>query len=387
MTLYPSDLLAAALLAIAALRFCLERHRRLRVVGLAAVMLSVILFINLFLGLPKFGLEQAVNEFRYWLLPIAVLLHGLTYSTGAGYAQQIMRAWATAAVVLCALAAYFWLAYYIGLPYPVQLVAETSAYYAVPRVMVSALAMCILIGTFFAWWGVTQLNWSRRWHWALPFLLLTLLMLQHRTIWVAGLVMIAYLLLTSKLARKRLMVAVAVAAVAGAVFLYVTPSSPVAESLTGAVESTTEENSTLSWRLQGWEQLIRPENIGDPVNYLTGLPMGTGWLRFINQQEITAGPHNQFVQLLLRGGVIGLMAVFALFFNLFRRSGYDTLGTAARTALIGVLIYWFTYGTLATDSVVFLLGAALLGRDQRSSSPRRAFGEDLQSSQHPTESI
>jgi O-antigen ligase len=149
----------------------------------------------------------------------------------------------------------------------------------------------------------------------LPVIVLT----QHRTVFLGG----AFgLLLMFSLHRKKmlflakaLLVSIAFLTVMAVVFI----NNPVFEnSFTGALHGITDPHSdeTGSWRMEGWRQQL---NGLSAKELLFGKGLGSYYRWFNRGVEIKAGPHNTYVMIILKLGLLGLVAYGFLVFSFFRK--------------------------------------------------------------------
>ena len=114
------------------------------------------------------------------------------------------------------------------------------------------------------------------------------------------------------------------------------------------VATSAVSTGTLDWRIEGWSELVHGLQ-KDPVGWAAGEPLGSGFTREVAGSEVQAEPHNFYVTFLLRGGVIGLLALVALTVGLLRAlwrvpppSGQDgLLAPGVFPALLAMQIVWF----------------------------------------------
>ena len=80
---------------------------------------------------------------------------------------------------------------------------------------------------------------------------------------------------------------------------------------------------------------------------MTGEPFGAGFLRLVEGSEVVASPHNFYIEILLRTGALGLLALLALTVGLlvatWRRSTEDAgvFGSGVLAALLMMQLIWF----------------------------------------------
>ena len=135
------------------------------------------------------------------------------------------------------------------------------------------------------------------------------LVLQHRSVWVAYLVGAAWLMLQerARLAR-RAPTLLAIAMIAGmvvAIGLALGMFEEVSEALLKSAVSVGDRSSTATDRFYGWEALLENWWEAGPGTILLGFPFGTGFRRVIDGFLVEYSPHNFYVFMLLRSGLVG----------------------------------------------------------------------------------
>src|ERR1019366_5187743 len=101
----------------------------------------------------------------------------------------------------------------------------------------------------------------------------------------------------TSVAGRRLVVVGAVLAV---VLLVAAGPPGVTTSLAAGYDQTsTTQNSTFSWRLQGWSALINRQIAGPGADLAVGSPSGTGDARVIDGGIVTAAAHSEYVESLI----------------------------------------------------------------------------------------
>ena len=146
--------------------------------------------------------------------------------------------------------------------------------------------------------------------WVVPLVGFVVVVLSvQRTVWAAGLVAAAVLVVARPRSRgstsivgRRLLMAAAVLAV---VLLVAAGPPGVTSSLTAGYQETTTQNSTFSWRLQGWSALINRQRAGPVVDLVVGSPSGTG-NESIDEAVFLRAAHSQYVWTFTMTGIIGL---------------------------------------------------------------------------------
>jgi O-antigen ligase len=212
------------------------------------------------------------------------------------------------------------------------------------------------------------------WLFLVPLLAVTVLVLQHRSVWVATFLpaMMAFVIVRQR--QGKLVGRLAVISLVSAIVLGPLLASGKLSSVTSSVgesaeRATSTTSGTFVGRIEGWENLLKKWASGGPRTWAMGESYGSGYAR--KQQggrEVTFAPHNYFVQLLLRTGVIGLLAFLALYGFMLKRAislgnephvvmtGYTMIGL-----LVSVLLYYIPYAPTYIHGLVagLILGLVL----------------------------
>lgn len=198
-------------------------------------------------------------------------------------------------------------------------------------------------------------------------LLAAVVLLFHRSIWVATAVAVAVLPLFMGRRAARILVIVQGAAlilVAMWLLLEAMDVSLVSESMRSAVNEVTEtDHSSLTWRIEGWRILVDRAVAEGPLTILLGSGFGIGFERTIDQSYVVVSPHNVYVEMFLTGGLMScalfVSALGLLCYSLHRRS--PPSAQAAHHVLVAMIIAQAVYGISYSPhyDCAPLLGAAL----------------------------
>lgn len=354
LNLYPLDLLAvcAAIAAVVSLvRYPVKPH-----LGHAALAVLVLLVTaSLVTGMRDYGVQVAGNEARvYFLHVLAAVCYIATVRPGASLDRTVVRVWTALACVYGVTAMFWWNRVGIGSNADYVLiegqrvnsrpVGAASAFVIMQSAVMllckprRGLGTGLLAGT----------------------MVLIVVLLQHRTVWLAAVVMAALWLVSrpGQVAPK--------AAGIGAVVLLASLSADAGLTRDLALSATNED--TLVWRIDSWRLLIgRLNGIGD---WLFGLPFGSGFTRFLYGAIVEAQPHNYYLHLLLRVGLLGLCAAVMLVLAMLRRADHRTpTGLVLWLTMAGLACYCLSYSLPFEQS---LLVGLLLRQPDRSRVVRRA---------------
>lgn len=237
------------------------------------------------------------------------------------------------------------------------------------------IAMAMLISIFYA---ATDKKKGGDWLLVMIFAAFVLV-LQHRTVWVAGMGGIGMLAFMLSKARAGMGMKMAAAGIGLIVLVGVLATS--LQGVSGSIQSQAEKAVSKGGTFQGgrvssWTVLLKDwATSGSPVTYLVGKPFGSGYDRYLtafSTEAVHNQPHNYYVHLLYRGGLIGLgafvwmmwHAAAALRRQLAVGDAYAPLLLAILTAL---LLYYIPYA-VSYDHAIFLgllLGAIMKDRATR----------------------
>jgi hypothetical protein len=362
---HAQDLAAVGLLVAAAFFVRRVSEHHFASVAASAVLL-VLVGVHVLRGAAAVGVASSVNAAR----PSIYLTAGLVFALLAPL-RRPAAAWcfvaAGAAIGVVVLARLLG----VGLP-------EIGSYVWVggerfdARPIVASAALVLLQGTIL-------LLGARRTR-ALPSfvaaaaLLATIVVVQHRTVWAAAIASLAVGWLAwsrrAVVERREFYFGVTGAALLSMPLVLLTFFR--AEALHAAVDEPTRRGSTFRWRLESWETLL---DIIAPAGLLTGTPSGIAWLRVVHGQETTVSAHSLYVDLVVRHGVIAVLALALLWVVVIRSRAVIArevgIASAAVVALVVTQVLYavsYSFGLAQGLLLGLLAGAVLVSRAP--SSPR-----------------
>jgi hypothetical protein len=137
-------------------------------------------------------------------------------------------------------------------------------------------------------------------------------LLQHRTVWVALLVALAVLGLSAGRRLSRIAIVVAALLAVGVVVQLtglVTPRSGFeAPSLAESLVVAAQDDRTYEWRQDYWRYTLETHRGRGSVAVATGAGFGAPWMTFGPLIDRLEGPHNQYIEIVVRFGLVGLVA-------------------------------------------------------------------------------
>lgn len=343
------DALATVMLLSAGCRLAVGRGPR--GAPLAAIYVLVgLLAVNLLRGTASFGLQLAVNEARSWIY----LLAAVTFCAAAPVLDA--RWWTTIGLSYCA-----WMVCWTAAGLKATGLRPATSYVEVGGVLtdprpVTAAAAVVLAQIMLV---LIALGTLRRNTLVAATLAVTLIALQHRTVWFAALGGLAYLGLGALRDGGRGRLAAVLTGAAAATGTLVLLLTGVAQRSAVAVsaENVTASDNTFAWRVTGWVELLQDQTTA--IRVLIGRPFGEGFRRVIGGQVIAVSPHSHYVETVLRFGLLGLVASIVLVGLTWR--GVGRLGPAARaprSVLIVLTVFAITY---RCDPIQGILLGTLLG--------------------------
>lgn len=351
--------------------FCvrLQRHHY------AWLIFGAVLFLSFGLGVLQYGTQAGV-EFRTFFYFWAGIWYLMTFQQlTAEQLDKILRVYMVAASVMVVLALFRWVAMALDLDIVRYWNEGGSSLRVFNAAQTFFLAQAFLIGLY-AYLNKTGPIW---WRTFLPILFVCIVMLQHRTVWAVTLASVAIIFLLAGKVRSKALSTFVLAGVLGTAVLlpFVAGGQldTVQQSLTHSVEEVGQKNSTLAWRVESWKTLIEQWAYGGPVVNMIGKPFGAGFSRYIAlaQEELTQNPHNHYVYALLRVGLVGLLAMLAVYYMALRsmwknrhQPSKHLLDPKLLIALVvGQLMYFISYPAHYSQLLGLGVSLVLLGQYRR----------------------
>jgi len=361
------DVAFALVLAAAVLR--LLRLTRLTPWQRWGLLAGAMLLLSLFRGAAAFGPQHAIAELRLFLAFVAGALYFATFPPSRSMNDRIGRIWLLLTIPMMILVCLRWLATVAGIDVGVP-PAEFGADAALkvlngPEAFFLADAVILTV----PFWHLRDRR-SRRLTCLGAVLLLFVALLDRRTVWLTMILGLAVVMVRNRRLSRRVLAIVSGALLLTAVGYFALGGSagegePIATSA--------GDTATLDWRIQGWTELVHGLSNG-PVQWTIGEPLGSGFTREVQGSKVEAEPHNFYVTVLLRGGVIGLVALIALTGGLLvvlwrlppPRGRNGLLGPEVLPALLAMQVVWFLAWTPGMEQgIITGLAAGVAARGSR----------------------
>jgi hypothetical protein len=377
MTIYAADLPMVLVALAAAIRWAgaADMPRR----HLAWFLFALAFLSSFALGLLRYGSAAGVQA-RPDFYALAAASYALAFPIERPQLRAMLVALAWAAVAIALLSLYRWVVYLT----PIASLLPPGGVYNIdgPMRVVNSnnallLAQVALVGVFFFGSGLAPVL-ARL---AAPALLMATLALQHRSVWLAGLVGACISVLAARGSRtpwwqQVLLVGIAAAAVAAPLMFSKTLSGQVQSSATRAVQG----EGTVTARFDNWEVTLAQWVGGGPVSVAVGSPPGGDKTRVYyteNGQKVVVNfsTHNNYVHVLTSQGLLGLVTwcwvLVVGLLGLWRlRQAREESAEAASMLLVLLCTQLAYYVAYDVDYLqAFILGTALAWVFQRQRQP------------------
>jgi hypothetical protein len=261
--------------------------------GVTSLLLAgyvALVFFSVARGIAAFGIRTAGNEARGFFFAAACLVYFSTFSPSKKRIEQYFQLYLIFGGLLVVAA----LARLAGLLPE----TEDPEQRLLPAMGAYSLCLAFLICLCWSYYS----DAPRYTRWLAPVYAGMAVALQHRTVWVVMIGMVAAVFkMERSLLRRALpyMLAAAVLVVIVAFTVYGNQGNA------HFYESATNTN-TLMWRIDGWIDLLENEEQSF-ISCLVGLPFGSGYERYLGGAVVGVAAHDDYVAEFLRVGCAGLI--------------------------------------------------------------------------------
>ena len=327
--------------------------------------------VSLLTGLASFGSTAGVQARPYFYFVVAGL-YAMSFAMNERRLRMVFDAFVATAFLLILLAVYRWVVYYTPIP---SLLPPGGTYNIDGAIRViyshhTIVVAQVLVGGFFFVAASRGFSVARLFS---PFLLGAVLVLQHRSVWLATLVgvMMRFLLGRSRSgsAAGQLLIVAAIVAVTAIPLAFNSKLSGVTQQLGTSASSALAGQGTTGERLKSWKEIVKNWYGAGARSILIGQSFGTDNARYVKDsrgavKKISYMAHNFYVQTLFNTGLLGLLSFLAAAWyvvaGLYRICRDGRGGPEAEVLLVLMamqLAYYVPYGTDYLQSLLF--GSAL----------------------------
>ena len=264
--------------------------------------------LSFIIGLGEYG-RYAGTEVRPFFYLWVAGLYGCTADFDESELRRIGRWCVWTAYALIGISIYFWLAVQAGFVDRKALFGdeEGTVFRPVGSHAVFFVATVALVHTI-AWLRGTG---TRRSGWHAAVLLAFVTILQHRSVWIAALAgLLCVLILERRYLPKRfplLLGFVLIMTLLTSIAAWFGYLDDLASRMVQSTLSMTDRQGTFAARVDGWVRLLESWTDASTQVLVFGFPFGRGYTRMYNGQLIEFAPHNFYLDLVLRVGIVGMV--------------------------------------------------------------------------------
>nr|WP_244962835.1 O-antigen ligase family protein [Cryobacterium roopkundense] len=302
-------------------------------------------------GAQEFGLAPAVNEARTWIYIAACGAWLVSVDPlSARFGRNMVLLSATVAVGLVVVAGYGIAVNGIGSSAEGTIDAAGNAISGRPINSGQALVLALSGFVLLAAAGKTGNRFYRVLAWASFFICV---IVQHRSVWAAaGVGALAYFLM----ARRREKFHLVILGSCAALILAVLASFGTFDQILASIFTSAGDSRTYDARMQGWVALTQ-DAFRSFQTVLFGFPFGHGWERVQGSGYVNFSPHNWYLTVFLRTGLVGLGLFLAVMVAALGKSFKLRNDPPALAILVATLLYMWPY-SLEWISMPFVIWAA-----------------------------
>jgi hypothetical protein len=343
------------------------------------------ILLSLIVGLDEYGKYAGTEVRRFFYLWVAGL-----YCCTADFSESDLRrigrwcVWTAYAVIGIAL--YFWAGMESGFLNRNEwdFAAVGGVFRPVSSHAAFFVAAVALVQTM-AWLRGTG---ARRAGWHAATFIAFVIIMQHRSVWIAaatGLLCVLYLERRQLPRRFTLLLGFVLvstlltAAAAGLGYL-----DELAASLVRSTVSMADQHGTFAARVDGWDRLVDSWMESSTRIIIFGFPFGHGYTRMYNGELIEFAPHNFYLDLVLRVGIVGALlfllptciAIIYAFRAKYQSEFEYLLTRGLGVGLVASLVYYVAYPTfyIVTAATGVLLAQIILQRRSETVKKRVRIG-------------
>ena len=352
------DVLTVLLAAVAVTRVSyISLDRR---IWRSAVILTVFVTVGLLSWMMLEGFQTAVNNWRSWLTSLAVFWYAASWPQMSG--SRLRTPFVAAALVASTAQAVGIAIYGLGssserIAIDGQLVSSRPVSAAVALLMLVGLIMLVLVDKPWTIGRAAVVTW----------LSVSVLIAQHRSVWVAALVSAVFVvaILVNRTGRKpRVVVSAALLTAAASLGMLALIRNQ--QQLSVASSNT----DTLQWRLENWTEKLSIDR--SPIEWLLGSVLGPTPVNdpgaFV---QFTVSGHNMAVDLLTSFGVAGVVTWAVMVLTSINRRPAQSDSSMVAVPIAALLAFSLFYSWPAWAWLLIAAAAA-----QQPSPPAKTGGVD-----------
>lgn len=338
-------------IAVACLIVAVKNVRQLIVnlgagAGFMLALMSLIV-ISLVRGIFEFGIGPATNEFRLFLYPFGCLLWAMSLEWGTESRFRLLRVTAVWLGWLLVLVAGIHMLRF-GLGGASEFTEDANGLEQTTRPLVSGQALVLLMCAAVSLW-LWKAKTSKVYLFHGVVFGMVVLLVQQRTVWSVAIAAVAAIFLFSSGRTKGTVLASCLAA---GLALLLCVYSGVAAEIFDQLQAAAENSGTYDARVVSWTNLLDESIRRGMETVVFGSPMGSGFGRLEGfDRWVTFAPHNWYLTVYLRAGLIGLLLFVGFLVSTFWRAVRYRVNMAALAILTIMAVYGWSYSWLWYTSI------------------------------------
>lgn len=345
LSMYPADLILGIIGIAGGFRWLIHSKGKGSFIVLCLVL---VLTLSIIRGAEEYTLSTVLNSGRPWTYVLATLIYCSTVDWTKDRLVWLRITWNIFALIILCIGIIWFFLNDLGI---VTYSIYQGTFRFLPASGALFLAQAALLGLI-----APTLRSSQR---ILPIIfLLAVIFLQHRTVWICTLMCFFTLPILDRQRSGRLLL------VLSSIGIFTVIATPLIlpQLFFESLEQSATSSNTFLWRLDGWSQLLSPEKFSNPVDFIFGQPMGSGYERIVDGEVIIASPHNIYIQALLDIGLLGLLSYISIIIVSLKRrfSEVSGMGTALSMVVISTIVYGGSYFTIYPSIIVLGIGISNL---------------------------
>jgi len=284
-----------------------ELRNKYRNLTLVTNLIFATFCLSLFRGVLAFGIQQSVNESRFFLYVLTSMMWAIFCSAKLkpSFSETVLLSRISVAGLVVLEGLNIFLHGFGGATEYIQIGQDGLANL---RPLVSVQALSLLAASTVLTFNALGGKRNAILDWSLAFLgFVGIIFSQQRSVWVATLMTFLLLLFN----KKTFFLGVGLVLAAASV-LFLVPLADLTVLPTpfrDQLVSSSSDLATYLARTGSWSQYLDSYYSYSWVDQLLGKPFGSGWGRYdgLNNLWVEFNPHNWYITILLRTGVVGLV--------------------------------------------------------------------------------
>lgn len=188
-------------------------------------------------------------------------------------------------------------------------------------------------------------------------LIITVILLQHRSVWVALVIGLLYIVINCsiiniekrKFISKKFLFQILVFVSSIPVILFIFKDTQLFITLKAGLSGLSgNEGGTLDYRWQLWNGHLQSLN---GIEWLIGKPFGSGYYVQLENYAREITPHNGYIHTIIRSGIIGIISIIIFMLALIVKSKKNHLEWGVAICLM-MMVFWYPYSYNFYSSII-----------------------------------